>query len=206
MVVAFGREDWRARSNPRTGVVGPGDTAGHVHRRSCGPAQRKPEGAPCVQLTPASANGGPRCPAGGDGGRCAKRRVPGGETREDGGNLIGQRLGGRVLAAAQPVRAPEIGVTEPAGGGGAVLLPARPEVAPAEAQEDGGGAGVGALALKRGQDFFDGVAHDVCSSHAAILDRLSAFLLCGAWEAQEGLQPPPLQTGMEAVPLSPARS
>ncbi len=62
-------------------------------------------------------------------------------------------------AAAGPIGADEIGIAELADGGGAVLFAAGPQIAAGETAEHGGAAGLGALALQRLEDFFDGVGH-----------------------------------------------
>ena len=89
------------------------------------------------------------------------RRIGGRPERRD---RRSQRLGGCEPASARSVGADELGIAEPTGGVGAVGLPARPEVASREAAEDGGPAGVGALALQGVEDFLDRVRH-----------------ACGAW-------------------------
>src|SRR5258705_1079270 len=66
---------------------------------------------------------------------------------------VGERFRVAELSAARTVGADEIGVAEIARGARAILFTAGPQVAAGEAAEDGGGAGVGALALQRVEGF-----------------------------------------------------
>jgi hypothetical protein len=68
----------------------------------------------------------------------------------------------RVPATVAAIRTDEVCVAPPCAGTQralAMLGTTRPEIAAAEAQEDGGPSSVHALALQRIEDFFDGVAH-----------------------------------------------
>src|SRR5688500_768681 len=72
---------------------------------------------------------------------------------------VGEVVCGWELSSTGSVGADEVGVAEVARRRGAVLLAARPQVAPREAAEDGGTSGMSAFALERVEDFFDAVGH-----------------------------------------------
>jgi len=68
-------------------------------------------------------------------------------------------LSGCILATIFAIRAYEVGVTELANRSVAILFTPRPEVTSGEATKDGSTSRVCTLALKRVENFFDGVGH-----------------------------------------------
>ena len=67
--------------------------------------------------------------------------------------------GGQRGGVGEALAADEVRIAEPTGCRGAVHFPPGPQIAAGEPAEHGGAAGLAALALQRGEEFFDDVAH-----------------------------------------------
>src|SRR5436190_1427663 len=85
-----------------------------------------------------------------------------GADRPDRGYAVCQRVRVGELSTVRP-DTDEVRVAEGAHGAMAIVLAARPQVAPAEAAEHRGSAAVKAFALKRVEDFLDDVGHPKAS-------------------------------------------
>ena len=83
------------------------------------------------------------------------------------GDGVGEFVGGGVAAAQRAVGADKVGIAELAGGGGAVLFAAAPEVAAGKTAKYRRTAGMRAFALQGQEYLFDRVTHYLSS------DRIS---------------------------------
>ena len=70
---------------------------------------------------------------------------------------LGEVSGGFELASARTIGADEIGIAELAHGVAAIFLASRPQVAASEAAEHRRRSGIGAFALERVENLFDGI-------------------------------------------------
>ena len=87
------------------------------------------------------------------------------------GDGIGEFVGRGVAAAQRAVGADKVGIAELAGGGGAVLFAAAPEIAAGKTAKHRRAAGMRAFALQGQEYLFDRVTHHLSSDRISPVDR-----------------------------------